>query len=150
MNNPMAALDKQRPLDFHTSLGVIGQLLALQSQQPFSIGLYYQLVRTAMEQQQCFIALNTQHQPVGAIIWMQCNVDLISELQSSGWGNEEDLLTLMARHQPHAEQYLLVHINSPFGQQLELISAWQQFAKNEQHSCWALADMGHASLRKVF
>jgi len=149
MSNPMPALDEQQPLDFHTSLGVVAQLLSLQRQHPFSIGLYYQLMRTAMENQRCFIALNSERQPIGAVFWIQCDDELVQELQCEGWGSESDLMALMDKHNRQGEQYLLLHINSPFGQQLELINAWQQYVKNAAQPCWALADQGNASLRKL-
>ncbi|NQZ32262.1 MAG: hypothetical protein HRU06_13390 [Oceanospirillaceae bacterium] len=149
MSNPMPALDEQQPLDFHTSLGVVAQLLSLQPQHPFSIELYYKLVRTAMENQRCFIALNPERQPIGAVIWIQCDDELVQELQCEGWGSENDLLTLMNKHKSQGKQYLLIHINSPFGQQLEVINAWQQYVQNVAQPCWALADKGNASLRKL-
>ena len=149
MKNFLPALDDQQPLDYHTSLGIFGLLLSLEQNHKFSIQGYYDLVRLALENKRCFVALNDQQQPLGALIWLKCDIQLIEELQLSGWQEERQLQVLLKKHQRQGEHYLLLHINSPFGQQLELINAWQQYVQNTQAPCWALADKDNSSLRKL-
>ncbi len=146
--NPLPPIEDKTNIDFSVALGVFGMLVAFCTRQEQSIEQAYRLLSTAANKGRNFISLDSEQKPTGFVIWAKVPKSRIKEIQANGYSSEAERLALLEASSDDGEPTIL-YMLSPFGQHLDVIKAWQSTMGFERNTCWALADKGNASIRKL-
>ncbi|WP_159737632.1 hypothetical protein [Vibrio atypicus] len=148
MMNPLPPIEDKNQLDFPVTLGVFGMLAAFCTRQDQSVEQAHGLLVAAANRGRNFISLDKEQKPTGFVIWAKVPISRIEEIQAHGYKSESERLALLEASTDDGEPTIL-YMLSPFGQHLDVIRAWQATMEFENNTCWALADKGHACIRKL-
>lgn len=146
--NPLPPIEETNNIDFPVTIGVFGMLIAFCTRQEQNIEQSYNLLVAAANRGRNFIALDKDKKPTGFVIWAKVPKSRIKEIQAYGYASEAERLALLETSTDEGEPTIL-YMLSPFGQHLEVLKTWQTTMGFEDSTCWALADTGHASIRKL-